>query len=282
MEGLIGILKDTALRSQKVVKLLVGYSRLVSEPIRNAYERERMVVEVEKAIEGFAPGEVRDKVQQWLDEEKRQIEAAKEEFKFEFGRQLLAGLEGSGLAVRGQLPFLRCGLFSVRVDFTTGRATVFWGPEIERLKSGVKLEPLALAKILRSYDESLKKRAIKEPAEFVERLFTAYRRICLARNIVEGERVFLVDLLSEMVFLMQSEGFRVNPVRERFVEYPRIRFSYDLYILKRSGVRTVGGKGLRLSVANFDATGEKAKSLWVPDNEEGEGTFYSYISFVNG
>jgi len=69
MEGLIGILKDTALRSQKVVKLLVGYSRLVSEPIRNAYERERMVVEVEKAIEGFAPGEVRDKVQQWLDEE---------------------------------------------------------------------------------------------------------------------------------------------------------------------------------------------------------------------
>jgi len=282
MEGLIGVLKDTALRSQKVAKLLAGYSRLVSEPIRNAYERERMVVEVEKAIEGFAPGEVRDKVRQWLDEEKRQIEAAKEEFKFEFGRQLLAGLEGSGLTVRGQLPFLRCGLFSVRVDFTTGRATVFWGPEIERLKSGVKLEPLALAKILRSYDESLKKRAIKEPAEFVERLFTAYRRICLARNIVEGERVFLVDLLSEMVFLMQSEGFRVNPVRERFVEYPRIRFSYDLYILKRSGVRTVGGKGLRLSVANFDATGEKAKSLWVPDNEEGEGTFYSYISFVNG
>ncbi|NPV14913.1 hypothetical protein HPY86_08295 [candidate division WOR-3 bacterium] len=282
MEGLIGVLKDTALRSQKVAKLLAGYSRLIAEPVRNAYERERLVVEVEKVLDGLAPGEVRDKVRQWLDEEKRQIEAAKEEFKFEFGRQLLAGLEGSGLNVKGQLPFLRCGLFSVRVDFATGKATVFWGPEIELLKGGVKLEPLGLAKLLRSYDESLKKRAIKEPAEFGERLFTAYRRVCVARNVAEGERVFLVDLLGEMVFLMQSDGFRVNPVRERFVEYPRIRFSYDLYLLKRSGVRTVGGKGLRLSVANFDATAEKAKALWVPDNEEGEGTFYSYISFVNG
>ncbi|MGQ9677668.1 MAG: hypothetical protein ACUVUD_00080 [bacterium] len=281
MEGLIGLLKDTALRSQKVAKLLTNYGRLTGEPVRNAYERERLLVEIEQVAEGFAESGVKEKVRAWLAEEKKRVADAKDEFKFEFGRQLLLGLEGSGLSVKGQLPFLRWGFFSVRVDFTNGRATIFWGPEIERLKSGVKLEPLGLAKLLRSYEESLKKRAIKEPQEFVDRVFVAYRRICLARNLVEGERIFLVDLLSEMVFLMQPPGFKVNPVRERFVEYPRIRFSYDLHLLKRSGVRTVGNRNFRLTVANFDATGEKTKALWVPDNEEGEGTYYSYISFVS-
>lgn len=280
MEGLIGVLKETTLRSQKLARLLAGYRQLTGEPVRNAYERERTLAEIEKVTAGFSEGEVKEKLRVWVEEEKKRVEEAKEEFKFEFGRQLLTGLEGSGLSVKGQLPFLQCGLFSVQVDFTAGGATIFWGPEIERLKSGVKLEPLGLAKTLRNYDESLKKKAIKDPQEFIERLFTGYRRVCRARNVVEGERIFLLDLLSEMVFLMQPEGFKANPVRERFVEYPRIRFSYDLYLLKRSGVRTVGNSLVRLSVANFDATEEKTKALWVPDNEAGEGTYYSYISFV--
>jgi hypothetical protein len=91
--------------------------------------------------------------------------------------------------------------------------------------------------------------------------------------------VFLLDLLSELVLLMQPESFRLNPAQEKFVEYPRVRFSYDLFRLKQAGAFTVGDVQLKLHVANFDATTEKAKALWVPDSEEGDGTHYSYISF---
>jgi hypothetical protein len=280
MEELVAILKDLSVRSQQVARRLSLYQRLLPEPVENAYERERLLTEIEKGIAGLPEGEVKRRLIEWLNGERPGVQEAKEGFRFDFGRKLLSGLEGSGLEVRGQLPFLRVGLFSVRADFSTGRATIFWGPEIERLKAGVKLEPDTLARLLRNYQESLMKKAVKEPQEFLTRLYQCYQRICLARSIPLGERVFLVDLLGELVLLLQPEGFRINPTRERFVEYPRVRFSYDLYILKRSGLRTVAGRKIRLSVANFDFTAEKARALWVPDSDQGEGTYYSYISFV--
>lgn len=280
MEGLIGILRDTALRFQKVAKILSAYERFLAEPVKNANERERTLDELEKLVAGFPEGELKGRMTKWLKEERGKVVQAKEEFRFEFGRQLLTSLDGSGMKVQGQLPVLRVGLFSFRVDFSSGKATIFWGPEIERLKSGVKLEPTGLAKLLRAYQESLEKKAMKEPMEFLARLWNGYQRLCILRGLPEGERVFLIDLLEELVLMMQPEGFKINPVRERFVEYPRIRFSYDLYLLKRSGVRSVAQRQVRFSVANFDATTEKSKALWVPDNEEGDGTYYSYISFV--
>ena len=42
----------------------------------------------------------------------------------------------------------------------------------------------------------------------------------------------------------------------------------------------MGESQLQLSVATFDSTTEKSKSIWVPDNEAGTGTYYSYVSFV--
>ncbi|MEO0068198.1 MAG: hypothetical protein ABIK23_03595 [candidate division WOR-3 bacterium] len=280
MEGLVVLLKELSSRSQQVAKRLTVYQRLLQEPVQNAYEREHLLNEIENLASGLANGEVKERLHQWLKQEREKVGEAKEEFRFEFGRKLLLGLEGSGIDVKGQLPFLRVGLFSVRADFATGKATIFWGPEIERLKTGVKLEPISLAKLLRSYQESLTKKAIKEPEGFLQRLYQAYQRLLYARSLPEGERVFLIDLLAELVLLLQPDAFRINPTRERFVDYPRIRFSYDLYLLKRSGVRTVAGKRVKFSVANFDMTQEKAKALWVPDTDEGEGTYYSYIAFV--
>uniref|UniRef100_A0A7C1SRM2 Uncharacterized protein n=1 Tax=candidate division WOR-3 bacterium TaxID=2052148 RepID=A0A7C1SRM2_UNCW3 len=280
MEGLTGVLKELVRRSQQVVKRLDGYQALLREPVANAYERARLLAEIERLAAGFPEGELRQKLLEWLNSERAQVEEAKSEFRFEFGKRLIAGLEGSGLAVRGQLPLLRIGFFAIRADFERGRATVFWGPEIEQLKSGVPLEPLGLARLVRSYQESLKVKGIREPEEFLARLLSAYRRRCGAEGLAEGERVLLSDLLAELVLLSQPESFRSDPVRENFVEYPRIRFSYDLYLLKRSGVRAVAGQELRLTVANFDATAKKSRALWVPDSEEGDGTYYSYISFV--
>jgi len=231
------------------------------------------------AIQAFPDSEVRQKLAEWCRSESAAIEQSRAEFRFEFGRQLLAGLEGSGLTVRGQLPLLRVGLFTVRADFEAGSATVFWGPEIERLKSGLKLAPAELATTLRKWNERLKQKSV-EPAKLATRLQAAYRRFCAIGGLNEGTRVFLLDLLSELVLMMQPESFRLNPAQEKFVEYPRVRFSYDLFRLKQAGAFAVGDAQLKLHVANFDATTEKAKALWVPDSEEGDGTHYSYISFT--
>jgi len=149
------------------------------------------------------------------------------------------------------------------------------------LKSGLELSPAALASTLRKWNERLRQKST-EPAKMAARLHAAYRRLCGLGGLEEGTRVFLLDLLSELVLLMQPESFRLNPAQEKFVEYPRVRFSYDLFRLKQAGAFTVGNAQMKLHVANFDATTEKAKALWVPDSEEGDGTHYSYLSFVKG
>jgi hypothetical protein len=278
MEGLVELLHSLSGQSQKLARRLVAYRDLLSDPVNNVHARAKAIAELNCAIQAFPDSEVRQRLAEWCRDESAAVEQNRAEFRFEFGRQLSAGLEGSGMTLKGQLPLLRVGLFTVRTDFEAGSATVFWGPEIEKLKSGLALAPGDLATTLRKWNDRLRQKSV-EPAKLAARLHAAYRRFCGLGGLSEGTRVFLIDLLSELVLLMQPESFRLNPAQEKFVEYPRVRFSYDLFRLKQAGAFNVGAAQLKLHVANFDATTEKAKALWVPDSEEGDGTHYSYISF---
>jgi hypothetical protein len=278
MEGLVELLQSLSGQSQKLARRLTAYRRLLADPVNNVHLRTKAVAELSEAIEVFPDSAVRRQLAEWCREESAAIEESRAEFRFEFGRQLVDGLAGSGMKVRGQLPLLRVGLFTLRTDFDTGSATIFWGPEIEKLKSGLDLAPASLAATLKKWDERLKEKSV-EPAKLAAKLHAAYRRLCGFTGPAGGARVFLLDLLSELVITMQPESFRLNPIQEKFVEYPRVRFSYDLYRLKQAGAFAVGDAQLKLHVANFDATTEKAKALWVPDSQEGDGTHYSYLSF---
>jgi len=265
-------------QSRRLARRLVAYRVLLSDPVNNAHARAKALAELDSAIQAFPDSEIRSRLVEWYREESATIEQSRAEFRFEFGRQLVSGLDGSGMAIKGQLPLLRVGLFTVRADFEAGSAAVFWGPEIEKLKSGLALAPTGLAKILRKWNERLRQKA-QDPKKLATKLHAAYRRYCGLGGLPDGTRVFLLDLLSELVLQMQPESFRLNPAREKFVEYPRVRFSFDLFQLKQAGAFAVGDRQLKLHVANFDATTEKAKALWVPNSEEGDGTHYSYISF---
>jgi hypothetical protein len=278
MEGLVELLHSLSGQSQRLARRLVSYRDLLADPVNNVHARARAIAELGCVIQAFPDSEVRQRLTEWCRDESAGIEQSRAEFRFEFGRQLVAGLEGSGMTVKGQLPLLRVGLFTVRTDFEAGTATIFWGPEIEKLKSGLALAPAELAAILKKWNDRLRQKSV-EPAKLVGRLHAAYRRFCGLGGLSEGDRVFLLDLLSELVLMMQPESFRLNPAQEKFVEYPRVRFSYDLYRLRQAGAFAVGEAQMKLHVANFDATTEKAKALWVPDSEDGDGTHYSYISF---
>ena len=282
MEGLVELLQSLSGQSQRLARRLVAYRNLLSDPVNNVHTRAKAIAELSGAIQAFPDSEVRQWLSEWCREESAAIEQSRGEFRFEFGRQLVAGLEGSGMTVKGQLPLLRVGLFTVRADFDAGSATIFWGPEIEKLKSGLNLAPVELAATLKKWNERLRQKSV-EPEKLIRLLHKAYQRKVSSDQFPVssdgGTRVFVVDLLSELVMLMQPESFRLNPAQEKFVEYPRVRFSYDLFRLKQAGAFAAGGMQMKLHVANFDATTEKAKALWVPDNEEGDGTHYSYVSF---
>ena len=278
MEGLIASLRNLSGQSLKLAKRLAEYQRLLNDPVNNVHAREKALADIGREAAALPETGLKPQLDEWLAAERADVEQRKTEFRFEFGRQFVSGLEGSGISVKGQLPVLRAGLFTLKADFFAGSATIYWGPEVEKLKSGLKLVPLELARTVRGYRDRLQQKAV-EPERLLKQLHAAYRRYCVINGVPEGTRVFLLDLLAELVLLMQPEAFRLNPAQEKFVEYPRIRFSYDLFRLKQAGNYAAGAARMKLHVANFDATTEKAKALWVPDNEEGEGTHYSYLSF---
>lgn len=278
MDALVELLQSLAAHSQKLARRLEAYRGLLSEPVSNAHARAAALAELGGAIQAFPDSAVRQQLTDWRREESAAVEQSRAEFRFEFGKQFVAGLEGSGLTVKGQLPLLRVGLFTVRADFDAGKAAIYWGPEVEKLRSGLRLVPGELAATLRKWDAELKRKAT-EPAKLARALHAAYRHRCDSTGQSAGARVMLLDLLPELVLMMQPESFRLNPTQEKFVEYPRIRFSYDLFGLKQAGAFQVGEAQMKLHVANFDATIEKAKALWVPNSEEGDGTHYSYLSF---
>ncbi len=281
MQGLLDRLKGVAAFCQKTTRRLVAYQGLLSDPVGNAFRRDKALAEINGLIQAFPDSELRKMLEEWCSKERTAVTEHKEEFRFQFGARLAEGLNQAGLKVKGQLPILRVGMFSLRVDFAAGKATVFWGPEVERLKSGVRLVPDELVNTLVKWTDDLHKRAV-EPAKLRRQLSEAYHRLCMLNGLTPGTRISLVDVLAELVLLIQPKSFRANPARAKFVEYPRIRFSYDLHRLKASGELTNGEEQLRLYVATFDATTQKTRALWVPDNEEGEGTHYSYISFNRG
>ncbi len=279
MEGLVILLKAIGAAAPKLARSLEDYHSLLAEPVKNAFARDAALARLARVIGEFPDSQARAQLQEWLKSEQAAVSAHKDEFRYDFGRDLVAALEGSGLAVRGQLPQLRVGLFAVDADFDSGKATVFWGPRVEKLKTGLGLDPVELAQTLRTWRDRLVEKAVP-PQKMLELLHSAYRRHVLVNNLGAGARVFLSDILAEVVLLVQPAGFRVDPVQEKFVEYPRVRFSYDLFRLKESGGFEHAGATLKLHVANFDATTEKSRALWVPDNEAGDGTHYSYLSFT--
>ncbi len=276
MEGLSSRLKAVICHSQALLKRLQEYERLAENPVDNAFARGRVLAAI--AAADFPDSELRSELGRWLTGERSAVEKDQEEFRYRFGTQFAESLTGFGLKARGQLPVLRVGMFSVRLDLSAGSAALFWGPEVELLKAGVALLPVGLAETIDRWTRDLKAKAT-EPARMRKSLYEAYRRSCVLLGVEEGSRVLVADALAELVMMLQPKSFRQDPARARFVEYPRVRFSYDLYCLRSAAHDETAPARLRLHVANFDATTEKSKAIWVPDNQDGDGTYYSYISF---
>jgi hypothetical protein len=291
MEKWLLLLREVSKRVKPLTKKLESYAK-IKESAKgglNIHLLEKSLNDIKKLLTNFPDAEIKSSLLKWTEEETGFIKKTKEEFRYKFGNELKELLEKDGIALKGQLPVLRAGFYTLRLDFELGFAGFFWGPEIQTIKAKIPFSVQEIYQALHNFNEQIKKRAT--PAnDFLKNLQHAYERYTSFNNIAYGNKVLLIDLLSELVLISQPASFRADPAKGKFREYSRIQFSYDLYSLKKidpspissptGGGRTGGGQiKFRLSVATFDATTDKAKSIWVPDNEQGDGTYYSYIAF---
>lgn len=206
-------------------------------------------------------------------QEQEKIDKAKQEFRFNIGNQFRELLTGFG-ELKGQLPVLRVKFYTLKFDFNNGEGTIWWGPEKELIKK-LDLEPVAIVESLKSFDQNL---IVKwnQYQDFSNIIKQAYSRYLKLNNLNFGEKVNLFDILAESVIIMQGKSFKSDPTRNHFTEYSRIQFSYDLYRMKTESALI---SNIQLSVATFAITEDRTKSLWVPDNDAGDGTYYQSIAF---
>lgn len=251
------------------------YERTKENPVDNVYMLEKKIGEIERIIPELPDFELKRTLSTWLNKEKEEIATFKEDFRFKFGKEFTALFSKEGKKIKGQYPIIRVGFYTLKMNFQFGEAVLFFGPEIEKIKSKIPLEPSTIFETIKKYDDEL--RTIKStPEEIFKGLYKAYSRRLKLNNKSFGEKLLITEVLNEFVILKQSAKFLIDPQKANFHEYSRVKLSYLIYCLKKSNLLE---KGLRLHVATFDATVDKMHSFWVPENEDGEGTHYSHISF---
>lgn len=261
MEEIVKAIAKEEEKLKGVKKKLLLYAKTGSP-----FLRRRILREIKSLVEG---GISLNFLENWVNSEEVKIEQEETEWRANFGAELSRLLAGEGISLKGQYPLLRAGFYTIRVSFEAGSAALFWGNEAEVIASNLPLSPKEIFDTIKKTDELLKKRK-SEPRKFYENLKIAYKRVPSQK---EG-KVLLTEVLRELTFLQQPKAFLENPVKKNFVEYPRFVFSYDLFLLRKEGL-----PGIRFVVATFDATTSRRTALWIPDDEEGNGTYYSYIVF---
>src|SRR5262249_8924326 len=200
---------------------------------------------------------------------RQELARSDEQARRRFGVDLAKVLEPLGLALEGQYPMLRAGLFTLKIDFDSDRLTIWYGPEQERLAACRLIAEEAkkcMAQTMRSLGTKL------EFDLFMTKLGAAYRR---TPGSEKGEPVPIGAVLPEMAFQLQGANFLLDPRRANYRGYGRADFSFDLYRHRRSAIQ----QGLRLSVAPRTLTRRRQDFLWIPHDHPRHRTPYSHLSF---
>jgi|UniRef100_A0A7V3VU74 hypothetical protein len=274
MKEIIDSFKALIKSSSRINKILNNYIKLKEKPVENLYLLEKSLNELSKLASGLPDFALKNHLSEWLNNEKSELEKARQEFRFRLGEQIKDLFQKDNKIIRGQYPTLHLGFYTIELNFEFGEVTLYFGPKIEKI-SKIPLEPESIYKTITKFDMELKKKDFN-PKEFFLDLQKAYKNRLAILNKSYGEKVLLVDVLNEYVIIKQPERFLTDPKRENFVGYSRIELAYLLYLFKKSGYSQ---RGVHLYIATFDATTDRRQSIWIPENEEGEGTYYSYIAF---
>jgi hypothetical protein len=274
VKEIIDNIKSLIKNLDKVLKLLTKYNKSKENLLDNAYLAEKNLTEITKITDALPPFPIKTSILNFINDEKEILEKAKDDFRFSFGEKLSDLFKKDGKTIKGQYPTLRVGMYTIKLNFEFGEAQLFFGPEVEKIKSKIPLNPTSIYDSITKFDKELNSEKI-DPVELFKDFTEAYKRRLLLTGKIIGEKLPIIEVLNEFVFIKQPQKFFTDPKKENFRDYSRIKLSYLLYILRKSNNAV---KGLKFYVATFDATGDKKNSIWIPDNDEGDGTYYSYIS----
>lgn len=262
---------------QSVVRLLQGIARLDRDRRDNLVKLRSLALKLEREVERLVQGtECVKGLAEWLTQYRATIDDAVKETQRRFGVELDQELRKLGFSLSGQYPELKAGMFTIELDFDRMEAILWFGPRQERLGRCA----LSASTVARCLEKAAQKLGSRLPEDqLFAKLWEAYRRV--TKNS-RSAPVPIIQVLSELAHVIQEPRFLQDPRREHYRSYSRADFSYDLFRLRQFFKARGTPTKVHLVVATRAYTRRRSDFLWVPDSQDGKGTFYSHLQLEEG
>lgn len=261
----------------KIDQILKDIAKLDQDTVANLSTIQKKVKVLKELLEKSEPNKSdNDQVTNWLESyQPKLIKIEQEVKKKSFANELAKELKSLDMSLEGQYPNLKAGFFSLQLDFTKDILKLWYGYEQELLG---EYRILGNAKEVKKQIESFLKNGGSglEPEAFIDKLKKAYQFLLQHKNEHNNQGIPIIQVWLRMAsWEIQSDQFQQEPLTKNMKDYSRADFSYDLY----KSQKIASQKGLHLTVAVKAYTQNRQDYLWIPSNDRGDGSVFSFIKF---
>lgn len=200
------------------------------------------------------------------------------ELEFTFARDLREAFSEKSITLGGSSASeLIADLFVIKVDMRSKQVDMTFSRQPVTDKK-IKLN---VEQVVAVYE-----RARKEICErnvdlnsLLGELFEAYNRVLKLTDKPIGTRTIIVDCYRELIMVRQPASFRKTPSKQKFLDYPKTHFAFDMMQLRRSQKMVFDGHRLNLGTATIDVGSDSARAMFLA-TDANEGQFIQHLYFT--
>lgn len=260
-----------------ISRYLKNYSKREPSSLESVRQLQAILKNLVQRAQSLEDGAIRQSLENWIIEETHGLKLIASRLRTSFAEKLYTLLRDEGLRLEGHLPSLKTSFYILEVDFERNICKIFYGQDKEPVVN-LKINSQEVTQYIVSHRKKLDT-SFEDLDMFLTHLEKAYSTILKQTENKFGKKARIIDTMIELAVLKQNRAFMIDPLKKNFQNYGRVQFSYDLYRLMRDPSQSMR---LKLYTATRGQARNRRDYLWVPKNERGEGTIYSYIELLEG
>jgi hypothetical protein len=265
---------EVKLRSN-IIKPLENALRALKDPHKNAVD----LAEAHAALE-IPPIELElpDNYNQSIQQLKEIADENLAELEFTFARDLRAAFAEKGITLGGNSASeMIAELFVIKVDMRRKMVEMTFSRQPVTDKK-IKLNVEQVVAVYERAKKDICERNV-DLKTLLGELLEAYNRVLRLSEKSIGTRTIIVDCYRELIMVRQPASFRKTPSKQKFVDYPKTHFAFDMMQLRRSQAMNFDGHRLNLGTATIDVGSDSARAMFLA-TDANEGQFIQHLYFT--
>lgn len=258
-----------------VIKPLENAIRALKDPHKNAVALAESVTALEiPQIEVSLP----DNYDSLVSQLKTIADENLAELEFTFARDLREAFSEKGIILGGSSSSeLSAELFVIKVDMRRKQVDMTFSRQPVTDKK-IKLNVEQVVAVYERARREICERNV-DLKGFLGELWEAYQRVLKLSDKSVGTRAIIVDCYRELIMVRQPAAFRKTPSKQKFLDYPKTHFAFDMMQLRRSGQMLFDGHRLNLGTATIDVGSDSARAMFLA-TDANEGQFIQHLYFT--